>query len=69
MLNDDELFEKCKTDEPITNEDLGIKVPESIDGMVYECGGYTIYKTKDGYRHCDGKPVTWLQKKLFGLED
>lgn len=54
MLNDDELLEKCKTDEPITSEDLGIEALESDNGLSYELRG---------------NPVSWLLKKLFGLED
>ena len=69
MLSDDELFDKCRSNQPITCEDLGL--PEwrnHTDGTVYICGGYTIYKTPDGYRHESGKYVTPLQRLLYGLE-
>lgn len=48
MLSDDELLDKCRSNQPITCEDLGL--PEwrnHTDGTVYICGGYTIYKTPD----------------------
>ena len=69
MLTQDELWEKCGQNVTITTEDLGL--PEwrnHTDGFVYECGGYTIYKTPEGYRHCDGKFVSNFEKWLFNLK-
>lgn len=69
MLSDDELFDKCRSNQPITCEDLGL--PEwrnHTDGIVHICGGYTIYKTPDGYRYESGKFVTPLQRLLYGLK-
>ena len=69
MLSNEELWEKCKNDIPITCEDVGL--PEwrkHTDGFVYECGGYTIYKTPEGYKHCSGKFVTPFQRWWYGLE-
>lgn len=54
MLSDDDLFDKCRSNQPITCEDLGL--PEwrnHTDGTVYICGG---------------KYVTPLQRLLYGLE-
>lgn len=50
MLSNAELLDKCRSNQPITCEDLGL--PEwrnHTDGTVYICGGYTIYKTPDGF--------------------
>lgn len=59
MLSNAELLDKCRSNQPITCEDLGL--PEwrnHTDGTVY------IY----GYRHESGKFVTPLQRLLYGLE-
>ena len=69
MQSNAEFLDKCRSNQPITCEDLGL--PEwcnHTDGTVYICGGYTIYKTPDGYRHESGKYVTPLQSLLYGLE-
>lgn len=68
MLTDEELFEKCGTTKPITCEDLGLPPWRSdTDGFTYECGGYTFYKTKDGYRHCTGELVLPFLRWWYGL--
>lgn len=69
MQSNAEFLDKCRSNQSITCEDLGL--PEwrnYTDGTVYICGGYTIYKTPDGYRHESGKYVTPLQSLLYGLE-
>lgn len=48
MLSNAELLNKCRSNQPITCEDLGL--PEwrnHTDGTVYIYVGYTIYKTPD----------------------
>ena len=48
MQSNAEFLDKCRSNQPITCEDLGL--PEwrnHTDGTVYICGGYTIYKTPD----------------------
>lgn len=69
MLNNKELWERAAQKGSVTCEELGL--PEwraHTDGFVYECGGYTIYKTPEGYRHSSGKFVTPFQKWLYGLK-
>lgn len=69
MLSNTELLDKCRSNQPITCEDLGLtEWRNHTDGTVYICGGYTIYKTPDGYRHESGKFVTPFQRILYGLE-
>ena len=69
MLTNKELWEKCGVKSTITCEDLGLPIwRNDTDGMVYECGGYTIYRTSKGYRHYTGKFVTKLQKWLYKLK-
>lgn len=69
MLANTELWEKCGTTNPITCEDLGLPSwRNNTDGFVYECDGYTIYKTPEGYRHCSGEFVTPLQRWWYGLK-
>ena len=68
ILSNSEFLKKCRTNQPITYEDLGL--PEwrkHTDGITYICGGYTIYKTPEGYRHTSGKFVTPFQRYLYGL--
>lgn len=69
-MTDDELFEICSDSKKFT-EYIKSTIPEwrrNTDGFVYECGGFTFYKTPNGYMHCDGKPATKLEKWLYGLK-
>ena len=52
----------------MTIKDLGLtERRKHTDGLTYICGGYTIYKTPEGYRHTSGKFVTPFQRYLYGL--
>ena len=69
MLSDEKLWERCKNGEKIAYEDLGLsKWIEKTDDSYIECGGYTIYKTPEGYRHCSGRFVTPFERWLYGLK-
>ena len=66
MLTDDELWEKLKTNDHITLEDIGIPSwRRDCDGFYYElesliCKSGIAYHHKDGYKWSDG---TFLTKK------
>ena len=74
MLTDDELLKKCKTDEPITYEDLGLPSwREDCDGTYFElcnlfCRSGIAYHHKDGYRWRNGDFLTKRQCKVYGFE-
>lgn len=75
MLSEDELWEKCKTDEPITLEDMGLPSwRRDCDGFEYElndirCRGGIAYKHKDGYRWSNGDFLTKRQLRIYGFND
>ena len=75
MLSNDELWEKCKTDEPITLEDLGIPSwRRDCDGFEYElsdirCRSGIAYRHKDGYRWHNGDFLTKRQLRIYKLND
>jgi hypothetical protein len=41
---------------------------KNTDGTVYMCGGFTLYKTPEGYRHPDGSFATLSEMHRFGLK-
>lgn len=52
MLNNEQILERCRRAGPLTCEEIGIpKWMKDTDGVVYICGGFTLYKTSKGYRH------------------
>lgn len=58
-MNNAEFLEKCRSNHPITCEDLGI--PEwrrDTNGIVYTGSGRIFYESPDGYRDTSGKLVT-----------
>lgn len=68
MISNAEFLDKCRSNQPITCEDLGL--PEwrnHTDGTVYICGGYTIYKMPDGYRHESGKICYSVSKAIIWI--
>lgn len=67
-MNNTEFLEKCRSNQHITCEDLGI--PEwrrDTTGVVYLCSGHIFYKSPDGYRDTNGKILTPWQRILYGL--
>lgn len=73
MLTEDELWEKCGTDEYITLEDIGIPSwRRDCDGLRYElesliCKSGIAYHHKDGYRWHDGTFLTKRQCRHYKL--
>ena len=52
-MTDDKLWEICGDDEQFEAYIKSI-TPEwrkNTDGFIYECGGFTFYKTPTGYVH------------------
>ena len=69
MLNNEQRLERCRRAGPLTCEEIGIpKWMKDTDGVVYICGGFTLYKTSKGYRHQDGRFATSTEIHRFGLE-
>ena len=74
MLTDEELFNKCRSDKPITCEDIGIPSwRNDCDGFYYElnnlfCRGGIAYKHKNGYRWSNGDYLTKRECKIYGFE-
>jgi hypothetical protein len=69
MITYDELWEKCKSDESITLEDIGIPSwRKDCDGFYIETSIGTCYNHKDGYRWANGKFLTLKECKRFDFE-
>ena len=73
MLSEDELFEKCKTNETITYEDMGLPSwRRDCDGFVHElsslfCRSGMAYRHKDGYRWANGDFLTRRELRIYKL--
>ena len=74
MLTDEELWEKCQTNQPITLEDIGIPSwLRDCDGFYYElesliCRSGIAYHHKDGYRWSDGTFLSKRECKHYRLD-
>lgn len=66
---DEKLWEIC-SDSEMFKEYIKSTIPEwrkNTDGFAYECGGFTFYKTPNGFVHCDGKPATRFEQWFYNL--
>lgn len=69
MLTNNELWNKCGTDEIITREDLGIPYWMSdTDGIIRENIHGIFYKTSEGFRDSKGKLLNRFKVWWYGLE-
>ena len=73
LLDNNELWEKCATNKPITYEDIGLPPwRKDCDGLIHILGSVfcksgIAYKHKDGYRWANGDFLTKKQLKVYGL--
>ena len=67
MLSDNELWEKCSGNDPITSEDLGVSPVHDKCSLVVYCGSRTFYTDGKDYYNDKGKKVSRVCRIMHGL--